>query len=69
MHWKPVQMKDAKYSHTDLDLINKECRPSANWDLSLNIKKFVITRIPWKGQSKRGGRVGGGWDGLKQPKY
>ncbi len=41
-HWKPVWISNAKYSHTVLYLIIKECRPRANRDLSLNIKKFVF---------------------------
>ncbi len=58
-HWKPARMNNAKYSHTVLlDLINKECRPRANCDLSLNIKTFVITQIPRKRQSKTGGKQG-----------
>lgn len=66
MHWKPARMNDTKYSHTVLDLVNKECRPSANRDLSLNIKKFVITWIPRrKKETKQEGKTRPGEMALK----
>lgn len=56
-HWKPVRMNDAKYSHTVLDFINKECRPRANHDLSLNIKKICYNTNSLKNSKQERGKT------------